>query len=229
MLSKEYAPHHRTALHKHARTQFLFATCGTMKARTQRGWWIVPPTYGLLVPDGIEHDVEMLGRVALRSAYIQSSHLPIECLSTCRVIQVSTLLSACIERLATRPLEYDEKDIAASIANVIIAEISATPPSSMALPFPKSTRLCDMTDALLENPSDSKSINDWAFEMGMSRRTFTRAFRHDTGMSFDQWRQLLRFQAATQLMASGLPLSHIAPKVGYGSVASLKAMMHRIR
>ncbi|WP_262694438.1 AraC family transcriptional regulator [Kordiimonas aquimaris] len=228
VLSKEYARGHHTGLHIHERTQFLFATQGTMRARTQYGSWIVPPAYGLLIPGGMEHEVEMLEEVSLRSAYIQPAVMPEACLRTCRVIQVPLLLSACIDRFASRPLEYDNDDIAGNLAAIIIKEIATIPPSAMALPFPATPKFQAMTDAMLNNPSIPKSIDDWAFELGMSRRSFTRAFRQDTGLTFDQWRQRLRFQAAAQLIASGQPLSRIAPKVGYTSAAALKAMMNRL-
>lgn len=228
MLSKEYAAGYCTGLHAHERSQFLYAAQGTMRASTRNGSWIVPPTYGLLIPGETEHEVEMLEEVSLKSAYIQQALMPEACLTTCRVIQVPPLLSACIDRFASRPMEYSEDDIASSLAAIIIKEVTTIPPSAMALPFPATAKFQAMIDAMLNDPSDPRSINDWAFELGMSRRSFTRAFRRGTGITFDQWRQRLRFQAASRLIASGLPMSRAAPKVGYASAAALKAMMNRL-
>ncbi|MEP3248376.1 MAG: helix-turn-helix transcriptional regulator [Sneathiella sp.] len=227
MLSKEYESGYHTGLHTHPRAQFLFAQSGTMRARTQLGSWIVPVGYGLLIPGAIEHDVEMFEKVSLRSAYLSPEFLPEARSRECSVILVSPLLSASIDRFATRPVEYEKEDLAEHLAAIIIAEITQTPLSAMALPLPASSRCQVIADALLNDPSLSKEIDQWASELGMSRRTFTRAFRADTSMSFDQWRQRLRYQAAAELIAKGEPLSHIASKVGYRSAAALKAMMDR--
>ncbi len=228
MLSKDYESGTRTDLHAHSRIQFLFAQSGTMRARTHLGSWIVPSGYALLIPAGIEHKVEMFGQVSLRSAYIQPEMLAARCTQDCSVIHVSPLLAISIDRFASRPLEYDETDIATPLAAVIISEISNTRPSPMALPFPEPPKLRAIADELLNDPSLAKSIDHWADEVGMSRRSFTRAFRAATGMSFGQWQQRLRYQVANELLAAGHPASRVAAQVGYKSSAALKAMMERI-
>lgn len=225
MLSKDYAPSHCTDLHLHSRAQFLFAKTGTMRAQTALGSWIVPPGYGLLIPANTEHQIEMFGMVALRSAYIHATDLPARHQTTCSVIQVSPLLFACIDRLSVEPLEYDQNGIAGNIAAVIITEITDTPSSVMALPFPTSSKLSPLVRTLLQDPSDPRSIDDWARLLAMSRRSFTRLFRRETGMSFDQWRQRRRFQAASERMALKQPMQEIAVAVGYGSVTALKTML----
>ncbi|MEP3345372.1 MAG: helix-turn-helix transcriptional regulator [Litoreibacter sp.] len=225
ILSKDYAPEHCTELHQHSRAQFLFAKTGTMRARTALGSWIVPPGYGLLIPAHAEHQIEMFGMVALRSAYIHTAALPMRHQTRCSVIHVSPLLFACIDRLSAEPAEYDLGGIAGHIAAIIITEIADTPPSAMALPFPTAPKLGPLVRAMLNDPSDPRSIDDWANELAMSRRSFTRLFRSETGMSFDQWRQRRRFQAASELMALKMPMPQIAAEVGYGSVSALKAML----
>jgi len=227
MLSKDYAPGYCTTSHRHTRAQFLFAKSGTMRAQTVFGSWIVPLGYGLVIPAETEHQIEMFGAVELRSAYIYASEIPVRHQTTCRVIQVSPLLYACIDRLSLEPSQYDENGVAGNIAAIIIAEIAATTPSAMALPFPASPRLNPLVHALRRDPSDQRSIDDWADELAMSRRSFTRLFRNETGMSFDQWRQRRRFQSATELMARGQPMQKISAAVGYKSVSALKAMMSK--
>ncbi len=228
MLSKDYEPGARTNLHVHSRIQFLFSQTGTMRARTRLGSWIVPTGYGLLIPAGIEHEVEMFGQVSLRSAYIQQETMAAHGNQNCSVIRVSPLLAISIDRFASRPVEYDEDDIATPLAAVIISEIAGTQPSPMALPFPEPSNLRAVADELLNDPASTKSIDHWAAEAGMSRRSFTRSFRAATSMSFGHWRQRLRYQTASELMAAGHPASRIAARVGYKSSAALKAMMERI-
>ena len=227
-LALDYADGHHIAPHAHARVQFLYATSGLMRAQTRLGSWVVPTGYGLVIPDGIEHEVQMFGAVTLQSVYLAPDRLQKEVRANCKVVRVSELLAASIDRFATRPLEYGPDDIAHHLAEVIILEITDAPPSAMALPFPRSGALAALCETMLADPAMQRTIDQWAGEVGMSRRTFTRAFRRETGLSFDAWRQRLRYQAAAQQLAQGVNLKKVAASVGYGSAAALKSMMTRL-
>ena len=51
----------------------------------------------------------------------------------------------------------------------------------------------------------------------MSRRTFTRAFKHELGMGFALWRQQVRLMQAVSLLAAGRSITSVASDVGYES------------
>ena len=55
--------------------------------------------------------------------------------------------------------------------------------------FPEDRRLAALCRGFLEDPSPHTNIDDWADRLGMSRRTFTRIFRRETGLSLSTWRQ----------------------------------------
>src|SRR4051812_23340304 len=59
--------------HWHARSQFIFAVAGTMRVRTARRLWIVPPTRALWVPARTVHEVQMFGDVKMRSLYVNDA------------------------------------------------------------------------------------------------------------------------------------------------------------
>ena len=61
----------------------------------------------------------------------------------------------------------------------------------------------------------------------MGRRTFTRAFRKDTGMSFAEWRQNVRLMEAVSLLSIGEPVTRVALDVGYNSPSAFTAMFRR--
>ena len=62
----------------------------------------------------------------------------------------------------------------------------------------------------------------------MGRRTFTRAFRRETGLSFAVWRQNVRLMEALSLMASGQSVTSVAYDVGYNSPSAFTAMFRRV-
>lgn len=55
--------------------------------------------------------------------------------------------------------------------------------------LPNDPRLAHICRNLLQQPSLETSIDDMTQHLGMSRRTFTRLFRQQTGISLREWRQ----------------------------------------
>lgn len=54
-----------------------------------------------------------------------------------------------------------------------------------------------------------------------------RAFRADTGLDFDQWRTLIRLQAALPELAAGVPVTNVSRRVGYHTGSAFVAAFHR--
>lgn len=66
-------------------------------------------------------------------------------------------------------------------------------------------------------------LDDLAGHAGMSRRTFTRRFRQEVGMSPGQWLTQQRIALARHLLeSSDLPVDRIADRAGFGTAASLR-------
>ncbi|MFI7642026.1 GlxA family transcriptional regulator [Nonomuraea sp. NPDC049400] len=66
-------------------------------------------------------------------------------------------------------------------------------------------------------------LDDLASHAGMSRRTFTRHFRQEVGMSPGQWLTQQRVALARHLLeTSDLPVDRIADRAGFGTPASLR-------
>ncbi|WP_433433896.1 GlxA family transcriptional regulator [Nonomuraea sp. CA-141351] len=66
-------------------------------------------------------------------------------------------------------------------------------------------------------------LDDLAAHAGMSRRTFTRHFRQEVGMSPGQWLTQQRVALARHLLeTSDLPVDRIADRAGFGTPVSLR-------
>ncbi|KJK56657.1 helix-turn-helix domain-containing protein [Saccharothrix sp. ST-888] len=66
-------------------------------------------------------------------------------------------------------------------------------------------------------PLGSRTLDALGRATGSSRRTLSRLFVRDTGLTFDQWRTRLRLCTALPLLASGQPLARAARAVGYAT------------
>lgn len=80
-----------------------------------------------------------------------------------------------------------------------------------------------MARDILANPSNRKSINDWAAKTGISSRTISRHFSDETNMTFAQWRQRASLMVARKRLALGESVHDVALAVGYENVSAFIA------
>ncbi|MEV7008469.1 helix-turn-helix domain-containing protein [Streptosporangium sp. NPDC051022] len=75
----------------------------------------------------------------------------------------------------------------------------------------------------LERLNRPLSLAELAAHARMSRRTFTRRFRDEVGLSPGQWLTLQRLELARRLLeTSDLPVDDVAEQAGFGTAASLR-------
>jgi AraC-like DNA-binding protein len=95
------------------------------------------------------------------------------------------------------------------------------------VPMPHNERLVRVCTAILRDPAQNDALDEWAESAGMGRRTFTRTFRRETGISFATWRQNVRLMEALSRLAVGQPVTTVALDVGYNSPSAFTAMFRR--
>jgi transcriptional regulator GlxA family with amidase domain len=79
----------------------------------------------------------------------------------------------------------------------------------------------------LQHLSTPLQLADLAEHAGMSRRTFTRHFRHEVGQSPGQWLLQQRVELARNLLeTTDLPVDRVAEQAGFGTAASLRQHLH---
>ena len=215
------------AEHQHRRRgQFLYAASGVVAVGTPSGTWVAPPERGVWIPAGTPHSVRMVGAVQTRSVLIDPAvckGFPI----SCRIVAVSGLLRQLLFAAAEVPAEYVEDGRDDMVMRLLVAEIYAAPLIPLAVPFPHDPALATLCHAYLERPHATVSIDRWADALSVNRRTFTRLFRRETGMSFAEWRQQACIAVALPRLAAGDPVTTIALDLGYDSPANFSTMFKR--
>ncbi len=213
--------------HQHRRTQFLCVFAGVVLVATARGRWMIPPGHALLIPRGLEHSVEMYSDVTMRSVYVSSdeglaaSPEPV-------VLEVTALAQHLLEE-AVRLLPIDSDPRRAELVMaLLIDEIGRLRDRPLGLPFPAHARLAALCRHFVGDPTPDAKIDDWAERLHMSRRSFTRLFREETGVSFSTWRQQAAIFACLPKLASGMPVTQIAMEAGYDSVPAFTTMFKRM-
>ena len=220
-----------TRWHSHERAQLVYATSGVMAvtARTDNGAegvWIVPPERAVWMPGEMEHRVDFPSAVEMRSLFVRPDAAP-SLPNACRVVTVSPLLRELIRAAVELPLEYDADGPAGRVMAVILDQLEVLDQAPLHLPLPDDVRLKRIADALTADPSDTRTLDDWAKTAGASARTLARLFIKKTGLTFGAWRQQARLLKALELLAAGQSVTTTALDLGYDSPSAFIAMFKK--
>ncbi|MGE0221694.1 MAG: helix-turn-helix transcriptional regulator [Acetobacteraceae bacterium] len=226
-MPKDFPDGFHIAPHRHERDQLLYALSGTMRVRTGDEAWIVPPDRAVYIPAEVTHAIDISGTVAMRTVYVRGGAAP-GLPASPTVLEVSPLLRALILALIAEPVLYEEDGRGGAIARLMLSEIQRAPRLALVLPMPRDARLRRVCDALLADPSQRAGLEAWADIAGASPRTLARLFEREVGLSFNAWRQRVRFHNALVALVCGEPVAAVAARNGYRSTSAFSAAFRRV-
>ena len=169
----------------------------------------------------------MLGDVAMRSVYVVPNALA-GLPDSLRVVGVTGLMRSLILESEKLPQGDELEGRDGLIMKLLLHEIPNLPERPLGLPFPAEPKLAALCRRFVAAPSPHATIDGWAELAGMSRRTFTRVFHRQTGLSLSTWRQQACLFAALPRLADGEPITRVALDLGYDSVPAFTTMFKRM-
>ncbi|KXF78029.1 AraC family transcriptional regulator [Paramesorhizobium deserti] len=226
-LPTEYPDGYLVPRHSHSRSQLLYASTGVVLVTTDAGRWMVPPEHAIWLPAGVHHAVEILGAVSMRSIYIAPDArdgLP----THLHVVTLTDLMRCLILEAVTLDDNPPPGSRGSLVIGLLLDELGNLPEQPLGLPFPADPRLAALCRRFIEEPSPHATIDEWAAALAMSRRSFTRSFQRETGLSFSLWRQQACLFAALPRLADGEPVTSVALDLGYDSVPAFTTMFKRM-
>lgn len=213
--------------HSHSRAQLLYARTGIVMVTSAQARWMIPPEHALWIAPEIEHSVEMMGNVSMLSVFVNSDSMTKPAKSV-HVVAVTDLARALIIAAMPPAARTEGNQRIDLIMPLLLDVVSKLPERALGLPFPADARLANLCRRFVANPSPRLVIDDWAKELSMSRRAFTRAFRRETGLSLSTWRQQACLFAALPRLAGGEAITSVALDLGYESIAAFTTMFKRM-
>jgi AraC-like DNA-binding protein len=219
-------PVEETDWHSHVRGQLFYVESGLFIARTARGAWMLPPQRAGWMPPGLLHTIEIRGPSSGWGVFIApcaADGLPEQ---AC-VVGVNDLLRSLVRRASSWDSNAEPDVEQRRILDVLLDEIRRAPVEALHVPIPDDRRLRRVAVALMAQPDDTRSVDDWAAFAGMSTRTLTRLFRQETACSFAQWRQHARLACALERLARGEAVNQVADALGYATPSAFVAMFRR--
>lgn len=212
--------------HSHLRSQLTYCTSGVMMVLAADTAFMLPPGRAIWIPAGTAHEVHCRGSVSSCTLYIDPALDPDP--QAARVVEVSQLVRALIFEIGSFEPDYNLNRREGQIARLLLSEVRRMPVTPTDVPMPRDPRLLRVCHALIDDPTDPRDLDAWASLAAMGRRTFTRAFRRETGAGLATWRQQVRLMAAIPKLEAGQPVTTVAFDVGYESPSAFTATFHRV-
>jgi len=207
---------HEVDWHRHVRGQLIHVDSGLLTTRTAAGDWSLPAGCAGWMPPGELHTVSISGPLqgwGLLIAPAVSAALPAQ---PC-VLGIGELVRQLALRVVDWPFDAEPEAARLRLSQVLLDELAQAPPRGLHLPMPQDRRLLRIALKLLADPADNHDLAHWADWAGLSTRSLTRHFRHETGLSFAQWRQQARLAESLRLLHEGERVGAIAHQLGYSS------------
>lgn len=213
--------------HVHAEDQLLYPGTGLVTVTTRQGAWVVPPERAVWIPAKTAHSVTAVRSSDNRSVFFQP-RLAVRSSKQCEVIGVGQLLHELILETYRAEASGAKPERMALMLAFLIDQVREAEALPLSLPHPRHPQLARLCEAFLNDPVAHATIDDWSGRMHMSRRTFTRLFRHELGMSFADWRQQACLFAALPWLAAGRSVTSVAFDLGYSSTSAFTTMFKRV-
>jgi AraC-like DNA-binding protein len=229
LVARNYRKGVRLGTHMHREAQLVYAARGTMQVTTPKGRWLVPPDRAVWVPARLEHSIDVLADIQMRTLYFDLKWLKREhrsdSLDAEFVVRVSRLLHESILALFDGRDDPDRTDLLIRLA---MLELHQAEDPTTFIPLPHEPRCRRAADIVLADPTKTHDIEDLAREIGTSVRTLSRLFSAETQLSFKSWCQRARIAAAIERlsMQPNVSVKQLAADLGY---ASFPAFSHAFR
>ena len=189
---------------------------------------MVPPERAVWIPAHTPHKVGSPSGAKFRTLYVADlPHLGLFG-DIPAVVSVSPLLRELIvEAVAIGAGETpDHDEYAGQITALILTQLRSAHKLTSALPWPSSKSLTALCENLYADPSDSRSLEEFAKSAAMSGRTLSRRFEKEVGMTLGAWRRKLRLFNAIDRLTDGVSVTDVALDLGYSTPS---AFIHMFR
>ena len=213
-------------VHQHRKAQLLLTLRGIVTCEADQSVWIVPPNCAVWIPGGLPHSMTISGNVELYCLFVEPDATP-TLPRHCTTLSISPLLKQLLLHLSQLPELYDVDGPDGRIVAVLLDQLAASPSEKLNFPMPVHSKLRKIATALMTDPSDRATINEWGKRIGVAPRTLTRLLQRETGMSFGRWRQQLHILIALQRLAQGASVQSVALDLGYEAASAFVTMFRK--
>lgn len=241
--------------HSHPAHELVWVRRGTMTARIGNRIFTTSEGFGLWIPAGQTHSGRLTPGIELFDAFFstgaanrddhgdrggrgevsadQSEALgtaapPLPTLLPAFSSATTLAMTPVLQSLLIHLTRTDLEPAARSRAEAVVFDVLEPTDSELAIAVPDDPRIAAITEAVIDDPGDERTIEDWAARLQVSARTITRAFRSSTGLSFARWRQAVRIHQAVELLGEGVSVLEVGEVLGYTQTSTFIDAFRRV-
>ncbi len=201
--------------HVHREHELLWCAAGMAQLEAGGRIWAIPSSLAVWIPAGVPHAASAAAGARVRATYFVDdaatiSAMPRQVIGVAMTEPLRVLLLHNIQGLL-------DDDARLRLQRVVLDLLVPVPQGSFDLVMPRSRLLREVAAAVLADPADRRTTEEWAHRAGLHPRTLARQFRAETGVSLTQWRILARMQISLRELSHGRPVLSVARLVGYRS------------
>ncbi|MEX1166695.1 MAG: helix-turn-helix transcriptional regulator [Hydrogenophaga sp.] len=212
--------------HQHAWGEFVYSFRGVMEVKLAELHLLAPPQFGIWLPPRLEHTGLNHQESHHCSLYVSPAVCGAMPAEPC-ALTVSPLVRAMLEHLRDHPPSLAPSEEAQRLMGVLLDQLAHQPSTHSYLPQSNDPLLAPALKALENDPSDNRTLAEFAQAAHTTERTLARRCERDLGMSLGDWRQRLRVVRALPLLEAGQKVEVIAFDLGYSSASAFIAMFKR--
>jgi len=211
--------------HQHRQGQLILALHGAVTCTAADAVWIAPPDCGIWIPGGVPHSNRVTSNARLSYLFVEPdlAALPDQCCT----LSVSPMLREMILRLADTAGHYAPDDHVGRLVRVMLDELALMPKHGLKLPVSGHPKIALIATALIAEPSDRRTLGEWATHVAMSERSLKRLMVQETGLTFGKWRRQLHLIIALRELASGATVQRVSSDLGYESPTAFIVMFKK--
>jgi AraC-like DNA-binding protein len=215
-----------------AEPKLLWSPDTVLRIHTEPGTWVTHSRLALWVPPGLPNRYVTCGDGRVCSFLMRGARAA--SLTQCFAGRITPRLHDTLLEIAARghhgtggPRGQWHTDAEAPLLRVL-TELEATPLTPLPDPFGTSdVRVLPLLEMLRNDPTDDRSLSEWADLLQLSPRTLTRLFRSRMGLPFGGWRRRVRLLYAVERLALGDDVVSVARSLGYRSVSMFVSIFRR--
>ncbi|WP_417258143.1 AraC family transcriptional regulator [Celeribacter sp.] len=209
-----------------AQAMVLFCFGGLMRVEVGDDRWFIPDRYGIWLPAGTWPTVEASGDIEFQAFQLHpkfGSRITMPSKPT--VLRATPLMRGIARRLMRdEPLPQAQQR---RLGWVALDEIARLERPDLHLPGSGEPRVAAVMARVMEAPREANSLSQLAQATGTSERTLSRLFLQETGMTWRDWRDRMRFVLALEGLQLGQNSSALAASLGYSSPSAFIAAFRR--
>lgn len=195
-----------------------------MQVETPQGNWIIPPERAVWIPPQTPHQITLF-KVKTCSLYIDAASMPIQS-EGCQVLAISALLRQLLLKAPSLNPPFDAH--ARLIFDLILAELAIAENVPLHLPMPTEPAMLAVCQQFLSAPNIHCSPDQFAQQLHLSERHFSRLFKQQVGLSFSKWRQHACVLLSLEKLMHNQSIQAIAYQFGFSQPAAFSMMFQRI-